>query len=140
MIDRRHIEQILRMNGLDHEASDDEIKSLLISARWHHDDVETALVVLREDPKTHQRHLDAVHRVFNTDDRLAPETISALLGIDVEVNNVSEVHQKSLQRGYYSQLISMVFVSIVLAGIFLVGAMWYLKMGFFYNASNSGLF
>ncbi|MEZ4200095.1 MAG: hypothetical protein R3B69_00595 [Candidatus Paceibacterota bacterium] len=87
MIDRRHIEKILRINGLSPIAEDEEIRSVLISAKWHKDDVETALTVLRENTTTGQAHVDVLHNVFNSDARLSPEAIQSLLGIDVELTS-----------------------------------------------------
>ncbi|MDA8596734.1 hypothetical protein N9L26_00150 [Candidatus Pacebacteria bacterium] len=133
MLDRKNIEQVLSVNGLDSEATDDEIKSLLVSARWHEDDIETALVVLRENPETHKQTVDSVHRTFAAGDRMSADTLNAILGIDVEVSKVSAEHHKELERAYRSQVISLVFVSIVLGTLFIMAVMWTTKMGLFYG-------
>lgn len=133
MINRNHVEQFLRLNGLSSDAPETEIRSLLLSARWHQDDVETALVVLREDPNTHVQQVDSMHRVFTSDDKINPETLSALLGVDVQVNSVSAQHQDMMRRHYHTQLISIGILSFFGALVFLVGAMWFLKVGFFHE-------
>lgn len=133
MIDRRHIEQILKLNGLTPDSPDEEIKSLLISARWHEDDVETALVVLREDVKDKTQHIDTLHRVFRSDQGLNPDTLNAILGIDVEVQSVTSEHRKSLERSYKRQLLSIAIISVVFSAAFLVALMWFAKVGFFHE-------
>jgi hypothetical protein len=133
MIDRRHIEQILRLNGLTPTAADEEIRSVLISARWHKEDVETAITVLRENTTTHKSRVDTLHDVFTTDKRLSPEAIQNLLGIDVEVNS-SELEnlRKSRESTYIWQLISIFMIAIAMAAIMIVFMMYSQKVGFFY--------
>lgn len=133
MIDRKHIEQILRLNGIESDAPDQQIKELLIRARWHEDDVETALVVLREDPKTKTDKIDAVHKVMHSNTKLAPDTLNALLGIDVEVHDVVQKHRKALQDSYYKQIFSIAVVSILLAAVILSTMMGYLQFADFIN-------
>lgn len=125
MIDRQHIENLLRMNGLEPTAPDEEIKEILIRARWHEDDVETALVILREDPKSKSSHVDTLHNIFNTNEKLAPDTLNAILGIDVEVNDVIERHRKTMQATYNKQIISLIVVSVLLAAAFLIMVVMY---------------
>lgn len=128
MIDRKHIEQILKLNGLEPSAPDQKIKELLIRARWHEDDVETALVVLREDPNSKDGKIDAVHKIMHSNAKLAPETLSALLGIDVEVGDVVQKHQRQLQESYHKQILSIVVVSILLAVVFLSTLLGYVQV------------
>lgn len=134
MIDRKHIEDILKLNGVQPGAPDQQIKELLIRARWHEDDVETALVVLRENPKDKKQKIDAVHKIIHSNDKLAPETLSAILGIDVEVNEVVERHRKSLQNAYRRQVLSLAAVSILLAVAFLTVSMGYLQFADYLHA------
>lgn len=133
MIDRRHIEQILRLNGLAPTAADEEIRSILISARWHKEDVETAITVLRENTTTHKSRVDTLHDVFLTDKRLSPEAIHSLLGIDVEVNN-SELEdlRKSRRNMYTLQLISIFLIAITTAVVLILFMMYSQKVGFFH--------
>lgn len=134
MIDRKHIEDILKLNGVQPGAPDQQIKELLIRARWHEDDVETALVVLRENPKDKKQKIDAVHKIIHSNAKLAPETLSAILGIDVEVNEVVERHRKSLQNAYRRQVLSLAAVSILFAAAFLTVAMGYLQFADYLHA------
>jgi ATP-dependent Zn protease len=133
MIDRRHIEQILRLNGLAPTAADEEIRSVLISARWHKEDVETAITVLRENTTTHKSRVDTLHDVFTTDKKLSPEAIQTLLGIDVEVNSTElETLRKSRDSLYIWQLISIFMIAIALAAVMILFMMYSQKVGFFY--------
>ena len=129
MINKDVVEQYLRANGVQPSAPDEEIKEVLFSAKWHHDDIDTALMVLREDPKTHQTHVDSLHKVFHSDERLQPETISALLGITVDIKHPDERAKEN--RVAASSIISMVVVASALSGTFVLMAMWYLKIGVF---------
>jgi hypothetical protein len=87
MIEKRNIETFMRVNGIPATADDEEIRSVLISARWNENEVDTALMVLKENTLTKQTHVDTMHKVFNTDDRLSAAEISNLLGIDVQLSN-----------------------------------------------------
>ncbi len=133
MIDRTHIEQILRLNGLQPTAADEEIRSVLISARWHKEDVETAITVLRENVNTRTSRVDTLHDVFLTDNRLSPEAIRSLLGIDVELG-VSELEtlRQSRQNLYMWQIISIFMIAVATAAILIVFMMYSQKVGFFH--------
>lgn len=129
MIDRHIIEHMLRANGVDPSAPDETIKSVLISAKWNKDDVDTAIMVLRENEATHATRVDSVHKVFHSGDRLAPETITALLGIDVELPP-ERTHQRS-SGVHIFDAVSIVLLSVVLASVTVIGIMWHLSIGMF---------
>ncbi len=136
MFQREQIEQLLRLNGVSVNDSDEEIKSVLISAQWHKDDVEAAVLVLRENKKSHETHVDSLHKVFRTDERLRPETISSLLGIQMDVTAKDiEVRNKRAQ-GVLSapQIAKITLMSLILSLVFVLAGMWYLQMGLFYPA------
>lgn len=133
MIERSQLEKLLKVNGVESSAPDDEIKSVLLSARWHQNDVETALLVLRENKVNHQTHVDSLHRVFRSDDKLRPETMLALLGIDVDVPTNSVVHKSGMKR-YVStgQILQISAVAVCFSLLFVLGSMWLLQMGIFH--------
>ncbi len=134
MLERAHIEKLLKMNGVEPTAPDEEIKSVLVSARWHKNDVETALLVLRENTKNHETHVDSLHKVFRSDDYLKPETISALLGIDVDISKDALTGGKKRGRPSISagQMMQIGLVSLSVSLIFVLASMWYLQMGIFH--------
>lgn len=133
MIDRKNIEQILRLNGLSETAPDEEIRSVLISARWNKEDVETAITVLRENIKTHESRVDKLHDVFFADRALSPEAIHSLLGIDVEVNSSELATLRSHRRNvYHLQLISIFVFSILIALGSIVAMLYWQQVGPFH--------
>ena len=125
MLDRGQIERILRLNGLSAENADEEIISLLRSARWRDDDVDEAIIILRQDPNTPQAGGYRVNDALRTDKKLAPETLNSLLGIDVQVNNIADQHRTSLRHTYNIQVFSLVLLSILFALAFLIVVVQY---------------
>ena len=67
MIDKRSIEAFLRVNGIPPTAQDEEIRSVLLSAKWNENEVDTALVVLKENLTNQETHVDTLHKVFNSE-------------------------------------------------------------------------
>lgn len=135
MFKKEHIEKMLRLNGVSLDDPDDVIKSVLISAQWHEDDVEAAVLVLRENKDSHETHVDSLHKVFRSDERLRPETISSLLGIEMDLSSKDiEVRRKRLHQALMpSQVLVMAVISLVLSLIFVFAAMWYLETGLFHQ-------
>ncbi|PIR86024.1 hypothetical protein COU14_01265 [Candidatus Kaiserbacteria bacterium CG10_big_fil_rev_8_21_14_0_10_44_10] len=133
MIDRTHIEQILKLNGLAATAADEEIRSVLISARWNKEDVETAITVLRENVNTHKSRVDTLHDVFLTDKKLSPEAIHSLLGIDVQVDsNELETLRVSRRNLYRWQIVSIFIIAILIAVTMVLGMMYLSGFGVFH--------
>jgi len=135
MFKKEHIEKMLRLNGVSLDDPDDVIKSVLISAQWHEDDVEAAVLVLRENKDSHETHVDSLHKVFRSDERLRPETISSLLGIEMDLSSKDiEVRRKRARRALMpSQVLVMAVISLMLSLIFVFAAMWYLETGLFHQ-------
>jgi hypothetical protein len=134
MLDRANIEKILKLNGVEPTAPDEEIKSVLVSARWHKNDVETALLVLRENKESHATHVDSLHKVFSSDAQLKPQTISALLGIDVTIakDNLNLDRKRGTPTVTFGQMIQIFFVSASASLICILASMWYMQMGIFH--------
>jgi hypothetical protein len=134
MIDRRHIEELLRLNGVKETAPDEEIKSVLISARWHEKDIETALVVLRENKESHQTRVERLNKVFTSDDKLQPELISSLLGVDVDVSSdvFGQAPRKKKRSLSFAQVLQICFFSLILSSACILGMMWHLDVGLFH--------
>lgn len=127
------MEKVLRLNGVDSTATDEEIKSILLSAKWHQDDAELALMVLRENKDTHKERVDTLHKVFTSDQRLKPETISSLLGINVELDsNELESLREKKRHVSITQVLSIVAAAIIIALVSIVTFMWHNSMGFFF--------
>ncbi len=134
MIDRKYIERILKLNGLSPTAPDEEIRSVLISARWNKEDVETAITVLRENINTHKSRVDTLHDVFLTDQRLSPEAIHSLLGIDIEVNSSELQTLRASRRNLYRwQVVSIFIISLLIAATAILGMMYAEGFGAFHS-------
>lgn len=135
MFQRDHIERLLKLNGVSTTDSDEEIKSVLISAQWHKDDVEAAFLVLRENVNDHKTHVDSLHKIFRSDERLRPETISSLLGIDMDITSKDIERRHKIDNGTMtaSQVMQISLVSLGLSLIFVFAAMWYLQIGLFHQ-------
>ena len=131
MIDKKQIESLLRINGIEKTAADEEIRSVLLSARFKNDEVETALMVLRENIDTKQTKVDGLHKVFRTDEGLKPSEISQLLGIDVEVRERVAVVSKTKEHSLL-QFILLWLTSIILAVTCILFYMYSNQMGVFH--------
>lgn len=135
MISPQHIESLLKINGLEKTAPDEEIRSVLISARFKEDEVETALMVLRENTETKQTKVDGLHKVFRSDQVLNSSEISNLLGIDVTVKNIANVSVKK-QRVTLFQTALFWLVSFSLAAVSVLFYMYAHQMGLFHPDIN----
>ncbi len=100
MFDRKHIEQVLRINGVSATAADEEIRDVLLSAHYRNDEVKMAIVVLRENIMTKEAHIDGASNLLRSDRHLSAQEVSRLLGIDIRrplpvtkrgVNSVSDM-------------------------------------------------
>ncbi len=137
MLEKQDIEKILKINGVSTNADDEEIRSVLLSARYNNDEVDTAIMVLRENMKTHATRVEGLHKVFRSDEALNASEISALLGIEVTVDDIPQEGRRGREMSSL-QSVLVVVVSIILALMGVFGAMYYYKVGFFHPASTIG--
>lgn len=134
MIDKTHIESLLKVNGLTPTSHDEEIRSVLLSARFNHDEVDAAVMILRENTTTNKTRVDGLHKVFRTDTALSSSEISSLLGIDVDLNHAISSGTRIRQITYFTQSI-LLFVSIVFAILAMILYMYSLDIGIFHPSS-----
>ena len=137
MIDVRQIESLLKVNGLAKTSADEEIRSVLLSARFKEEEVETALMVLRENTVTKQTKVDGLHKVFRTDQALRPDEISKLLGIDVDITEGVNVDNVGQSNGF--SLLQFIFLwtaSIALAVGSVLFYMYSHEIGLFHKTSS----
>lgn len=136
MLQKKDIETILKINGVSVGAPDEEIRSVLLSARYNDDDIDTAIMVLRENTKTHQTRVDGLHKIFRSDEGLKPAEISALLGIEVEVDEVTIDRNKNREMSYIqTTIVTLLAVGLALAGVFT--AMYVYKVGAFHPTASA---
>jgi hypothetical protein len=127
------IEKILKINGVSASSPDEEIRSVLLSARYKNDEVDTAIMVLRENVKTHQTRVDGLHKVFRSDEALNPAEISALLGIEVQIDDVLVRRRRSREMSFVQLIFISVFATVLaVAGIMFT--MYVNKVGPFHSS------
>ncbi len=131
MADRSHIESILKVNGLGKTAPDEEIRSVLLSARFNNDEVDTALMILRENTKTNETRVDGLHKVFRSDRVLQPSEISKLLGVDVNLREQIYT-QRGPKRFSTVELALLSTVSALLAVVCVLTYMYTQNIGWFH--------
>ena len=138
MIEKQNLEAFLKVNGIPPTAKDEEIRSVLLSARWNNNEVDTALMVLKENIKNSETHVDTLHKVFNSDNRLSAAEISSLLGIDVQLSD-EDVNNVNTKRGSIETGHRIVaFVLAILIAVSSVGYLMYKeKAGVFYDGGKA---
>ena len=135
MTDRRQIESILKVNGIAPTAADEEIKSVLLSARFNDDEVDTALMILRENTKTNETRVDGLHKVFRTDNGLQPAEITKLLGIDIELTSAETVNTDPRRFSLF-ELVLLSLASSLLAIVCLLMYMYSEGIGWFHPSAE----
>lgn len=138
MISRDHIETILKINGVSPGSPDEQIRSVLLSARYTKDEVDTAIMVLREDTKTNQTRVDGLHKVFRTSESLDASEISHLLGIDVSIEDRIAERNKRHTFTIFQHIVVW-SLSIALAVLSIVFYMYVYKVGVFHPSVHSEL-
>lgn len=123
MIKKNAVERILSINGVATSAPDVEIKEMLLSAKWNEDDVETALIVLRENTENHEQRVDSIENVFQNDGPLHPDTISSMLGVDVDAPLPAKARRPYRASSFFD-ISLIVVVAILLAGCTLGFIAW----------------
>ena len=139
MINRTQVESLLKINGVPAGSPDEEIRSVLLSARYTKDEVDTAIMVLRENTKTNKTRVDGLHKIFRTDEGLKPNEISELLGIQVDVNQLPTIKEKSntISKLY---LMFIWVLSVVVAVIGVLIYMYSYKVGLFHPSVGLAYF
>jgi len=135
MIEKKRIEDFLRANGVPASAPDEEIRSILLSASFDENEVNTALLILKENTISNETHIDALHKIFRSDNRLKPSEISSLLGISVNLSdndiyyNTADKRRTTIINAFFISLFVVIFVFL---GLFIM--MYVDQVGPFYVA------
>jgi len=135
MIEKKRIEDFLRANGVPATAPDEEIRSILLGASFDENEVNTALLILKENTISNETHIDTLHKVFRSDNRLKPSEISSLLGISVNLSdndiyyNTADKRRTTIINAFFISLFVVVFVFL---GLFIM--MYVDQVGPFYVA------
>ncbi len=136
MFQKKDIETILKINGVNPTAPDEEIQSVLLNARYNNDEVDTAIMVLRENTSTHQTRVEGMHKIFRSDETLKPAEISSLLGINIEVDEVAIQRRCRREPSNYQKVVMTIFtLALGIGGFFL--AMYFYKVGLFHPSASA---
>ena len=135
MMAREQIESILKINGVPPGSPDEQIRSVLLSARFSKDEVDTAIMVLRENIHSKKTRVEGLHKIFRTDDALRPEEISELLGIEVNVEQNVSPEEKNRELSKVQFMLVLIFsITLAIAGILFY--MYLHKIGIFHPSST----
>lgn len=137
MYTKEDVERILRINGIDKDASDEDIKSVLLYAKC--ENLDDAVAAIRGEVSADQdicglQQPGAKCNVLLADERLKPETIKDLLGIDVKLE-YSDIEDARRARQHVSlgQIFGIIGWSLLLAIFGTFGVMWYYQIGIFHQ-------
>lgn len=145
MVDRQHITNFLRLNGVSPTSPEDDIAEVLRIARWHEDDIRTALLKLRgEEEKSEQSLSDNPHNLFFTNAPVTPETLTSLLGMDVSIPHAREyaLEQRSAREDQLTTLVVLltILTSVVLGVFATLFIMSIYNIGPFYSPVENFVF
>jgi hypothetical protein len=131
MVERTHIESLLRIHGISPSAPDEEIRSILFSAKYNKDEIDTALTVIRQDQNTKQDRIEGMRKIYRADEALSPAQISALLGIEVTIDP-TEVKINRDPRMSLRQMVIFFFTTVFFAALGLLFALYITSSGPFH--------
>tara|TARA_B100001989_G_C24545207_1_gene470248 strand:- start:2203 stop:2628 length:426 start_codon:yes stop_codon:yes gene_type:complete len=133
MIRKEQVEAILKVNGVPTDSPDDQIRSVLLSASYQENEIDAALMVLRENTETHETKVQGLHKVFRTDQPLAPDEISSLLGINVDINDLPHRNRAKRSRSFSAaQVVSICVISVTAAVCGMLFVMYLHEVGVFH--------
>ena len=94
-------------------------------------------MVLKENTKNNETHVDTLHKVFNSDDRLSSSEISKLLGIDVHLSDLNDVPLSKKHQLIENSSAFIVFVLSLLIAASSIGYLMYKEeAGVFHTADT----
>lgn len=138
MISREQVEAILKVNGVPETSPDEHIRSVLLSARYSNDEVDAAIMILRENDKTKKTRVDGLHKVFRTSDALSSDEISQLLGVDVTYDR-NQIKTSRTRKATPAQVVIIWMMSILIATIAVLVYMYVYRVGVFHPALGFGV-
>lgn len=127
--------ETLKQNGVTDVHNEAEVRACLYRLQWHPSDIDRAVrLVTTADTNEAVSHQTALHILLRTDERLRPETLSSLLGIELEMTEDEVTHsaQRAAPRLTLSRLFVVVFVGVIIASTVMLIIMWFSKVGLFH--------
>lgn len=135
MLDRKHVERVLKINGVPIDAPEDEIRATLLSAHYHEHEVVAAIALLRQGEGAKSNDPQGPEKLFQSDQNLNPQDISRLLGIDVNVSSMVRarkltIHQSS--SGTLRQQVVLIVTACTFGILCFIAAMYLMEFGVFH--------
>lgn len=130
-MNRNQLKSILKINGYTEDASDDDVRAVLLQAKYSESEIENALIILRQSDVKPMVRSDGLHTVFYSDSHLKPREIAGLLGIEVDFEASSFRLEEKKSFNLNEVLIIMV-LSAVIAILGIVIYMYSNQIGFFH--------
>lgn len=111
-MDKRYIENFLRLNGISLAANEREMRDALRAAEWQTDDIEIAMDRVRQpEDRWSDEHREGARNIFFTDMSVPPETLSSLLGLTVSVDNYQK--EQAEKNSFRSQMFKVVTIFLI---------------------------
>lgn len=137
MFNKEYVNKVLRINGLSSDASDEDLRSVLLYAKC--ENVDDAISALRDanvkanDDICGLQKTETTCNILLADKRLRPETIRDLLGIDMQVTYDELESAREKRRSVsFVQIAGIFGWSLFCALLSLAGFMWYFGIGLFH--------
>lgn len=138
MLDKLTIKRILRTNGVKEDAPEEEVRDVLLAARWHEEDVDVAIAILNETYVEEQTADEQKADIIMGDKKLRPETISSLLGLETVVSMKQHHTSNSKFKSNTRQVVLIVLIgSVLITAVAVIAIMWHLDMGWFHYSMQS---
>ncbi len=135
-MNRNQLRTILKINGLSEDASDDEIRAVLVHARYSENEIESALVILQEAGELPNPQTVGLHSVMYTGNTLRANEVVSLLGVDMNVDLPISFRSKHARIETFDGLL-IIGGAILLATLGVVLYMYLFQVGFFYPTIDS---
>lgn len=136
MIKPDHLESLLKINGLNADATDEAIEAVLEGARYTKDEAKEIISLYRQHITPQETRTDGLHKVFFTDVHLQPHEVSRLLGVEISVTEERKPRRRETTISPM-QFVFIWFISVVVA---LTGILFYMyinQIGLFHPMVTS---
>lgn len=134
MMERKHLEKLLRVNGLAPDSVEEDIRSVLSGASLNEHEITSALTMLHEQNDSAVMQESGSYKLFRSGEALQPGEISQLLGVNLVVKEVIFADFSTDKMTVFSRFMVLWLTSVLLAAIALSAYMYMHKIGLFHPA------
>jgi hypothetical protein len=133
MMNIKHLDTVLRINGLEKTSPESDVSAVLLSSRYTPEEVKTALLILKNGDQTVASTHISLHKVFRSDELLESQEIALLLGGDLYVNTKVSARVRNRELAA-SHLLLLSLASLVVAISSMMLYMYTQNMGMFHTS------